>query len=72
MSINEIPEEVLARIIKFAIDRDHDSILKIESVCDKWQNIIDKYCLWKEVAGKNFLWCLIFGTLSYPIIFIHS
>merc|ERR1712227_356566 len=52
--INRLPEDVLAMILRCAIDKQQDHVISIEAVCSRWQELIDKYCLWKDVA-ENYL-----------------
>ena len=42
-------------ILRCAIDKQQDHVISIEAVCSRWQELIDKYCLWKDVAGNVYL-----------------
>ena len=48
-------KDVLAMILRCAIDKQQDHVISIEAVCSRWQELIDKYCLWKDVAGNVYL-----------------
>ena len=51
MNINELPEDVLAQILRISIDKKPDNMANIEPVCPEWRDLVNKYCLWKEIAG---------------------
>ena len=53
MNINDLPEDVLAFILRLAVDKKVDNVLYIEPVCYQWLSLVDKYCLWREIAGNS-------------------
>jgi len=53
MNINELPEDVLAQILRISIDKKPDNMANIEPVCPEWRDLVNKYCLWKEIAGTR-------------------
>ena len=57
MNINDLPEVVVADILRHAIDKKQYNVAHIESACYFWHRLVDKYCLWKEIAGKKYVTC---------------
>ena len=52
MQIEDLPIEIQAKIIEFAVKEDQEELYKIEKISPSWKMLTTQICFWQPIFGE--------------------
>ena len=50
--MDNVPMEVLARILQFTITDDKKMLENVKKTCPKWEKMTENVCFWRSIFGR--------------------